>query len=266
MDLVEVDVVGVQAPQRVLDGLHDPAARAALVVDLVAHLAVELRGEDDVVAAAFEGLADDLLVLALRIDVGRVDEVDARVERGVDDPDRLVVVGLTPGAEHHRAEAQGADLYAGAAERAELHAARLLRAASRPARRSSSSRSKPSIGTSPGSGTTRTSASARDSAAACQLDSTVARASVSSGAGGPPAPPSGRRPIASTATIGPSAPAAMTSTGKLSSTPPSTSSRSPATTGGTRPGSDMLAPTASQSGPERWTTGSAATRSALTQK
>ena len=64
------------------------------MVDLVAHLAVELGGEDDVVAAAFEGLADDLLVLALAVDVSGVDEVDAGVERGVDDPDRLVVVGL----------------------------------------------------------------------------------------------------------------------------------------------------------------------------
>ena len=32
------------------------------------------------------------------------------VERAVDDPDRLVVVGVAPGAEHHRAEAQRADL------------------------------------------------------------------------------------------------------------------------------------------------------------
>ena len=33
---------------------------------------------------------------------------------------RLVVVGVSPGAEHHRAEAQRADLQAGAAERKEV--------------------------------------------------------------------------------------------------------------------------------------------------
>jgi hypothetical protein len=44
--------------------------------------------------------------LAGRVDVGSVDEVDAGVERSVDDPDRLVVVGIAPGAEHHRAEAE----------------------------------------------------------------------------------------------------------------------------------------------------------------
>jgi hypothetical protein len=84
--------------------------------------AVDLGREDDVVAAAAgERLGDDLLGLAARVDVGGVDEVDPRVERAVDDPDRLVVVGVAPGAEHHRAEAQRADLHAGTAERAVLH-------------------------------------------------------------------------------------------------------------------------------------------------
>jgi hypothetical protein len=59
--LVEVDVVGAQAPQRVLDLGHDPAARSSTLVGVLAHRDEELRGQDDVVAAASEGLADDLL-------------------------------------------------------------------------------------------------------------------------------------------------------------------------------------------------------------
>jgi hypothetical protein len=55
---------------------------------------------------AFERLADDLLGFAGGVDVGGVDEVDAGVERAVDDADRVVVVGVAPGAEHHRAEAE----------------------------------------------------------------------------------------------------------------------------------------------------------------
>src|SRR4029077_4453607 len=47
-----------------------------------------------------------------------VDEVDPGVERPVDDRDRLVVVRVAPGAEHHRPEAQGADPHPGRAERA----------------------------------------------------------------------------------------------------------------------------------------------------
>ena len=126
VDLVEVDPVRLEAPQAVLDRARDPAARVAELVRIVAHLAVELGGQHDVVAlAARQGLADDLLGLAARVDVGGVDEVDPGVERGVDDPDRLVVVGVAPGAEHHGAEAEWADLDSGAAECAVFHASRL---------------------------------------------------------------------------------------------------------------------------------------------
>ena len=85
---------------------------------------MHLGGEHDVVAAAAgERLADDLLRLAARVDVGGVDEVDAGVEGRVDDRDALVVVRVAPGAEHHRPEAERGDLDAGAAERAVVHRA-----------------------------------------------------------------------------------------------------------------------------------------------
>ena len=38
-----------------------------------------------------------------------------------DDPDRLILIGVSHGAEHHGAEAVGADLDAGAAKRTILH-------------------------------------------------------------------------------------------------------------------------------------------------
>ncbi len=49
-------------------------------------------------------------------------KVDPGVERAVDYLDRAVVVGLAPGAEHHRAEAEGADLHTRVSEGAQLHA------------------------------------------------------------------------------------------------------------------------------------------------
>ena len=95
VDLVQVDPVGAEPAQAVLDFAHDPAARVAELVRVVAHRAVHLGREHDVVApAAGSALPDDLLGLAARVDVGGVDEVDARVERAVDDPDALVVVRL----------------------------------------------------------------------------------------------------------------------------------------------------------------------------
>ena len=125
MDLVEVDPVRAEPAQAVVHLAHDPAARVAELVGVVAHLAVELGGQHDVVAAAsLQRLPDDLLRLAARIDVGGVDEVDPGVERAVDDADGLVVVGLAPGAEHHRPEAQRADLDSSAAQRTVLHGRR----------------------------------------------------------------------------------------------------------------------------------------------
>jgi len=53
-----------------------------------------------------ERFPDDLLGLPAGVDVGRVDEVDPRVERAVNDADGVVVVGVAPGAEHHGAEAE----------------------------------------------------------------------------------------------------------------------------------------------------------------
>jgi hypothetical protein len=61
-------------------------------------------------------LADDLLRLAVRVDVGGVDEGDPGVDGAVDHADGLLVVGLAPGAEHHGAEAEARDLHAGASE------------------------------------------------------------------------------------------------------------------------------------------------------
>src|SRR3954454_18574929 len=119
VDLVEVDPVGAEAAQAVLDLGDDPAARVAELVGVVAHGPVDLGGEEDAVAPpAGQRLADDLLGLAARVDVRGVDEVDPRVERAVDDRDGLVVVGVAPGAEHHGSETERADLDSGASERA----------------------------------------------------------------------------------------------------------------------------------------------------
>ncbi len=124
VDLIEVDVVRAQAAQAVLASRHDPSARVALCVGVLAHDAVHLGGQNDLLPILLgQRLAHDLLGLAERIDIGRVDEVDPRIERAVDDADGLVMVGRSPGPEHHGAQTERAYFDTGAAERAKFHLA-----------------------------------------------------------------------------------------------------------------------------------------------
>jgi hypothetical protein len=122
VDLVEVDVVDAEAPQRSLDRGDNPAAGVAALVGVGAHGAVELGGEHDVVAPAAQRLAHDPFGFAIAaVDVGGIDEVDARVEGPVNDLDAVVGVGVAERAEHHGTQAIGGDLDAGAAQGARAH-------------------------------------------------------------------------------------------------------------------------------------------------
>ena len=81
VQLVEVDVVGPQAPQAVLEGLADVGGLGAFVLGVDLH--AELGGEHDLVAARAQGAAQELLALGAAVDVGGVEEGDAGVEGGV---------------------------------------------------------------------------------------------------------------------------------------------------------------------------------------
>jgi hypothetical protein len=79
MDLVEVDPVGVEPSQTVLDLLDEPAARVGELVRVIAHRSVDLGRENHVLAAAAaQRLRDDLLRFAARVDVRRVGRVSFR--------------------------------------------------------------------------------------------------------------------------------------------------------------------------------------------
>src|SRR5207249_7574648 len=108
-------------PEAVLHLAGDPQTRVPLVVRTRAHLPVDLRRQDHLVAPVLQGLAHDLLGPALAIDVSGVDEVDPGVERRMDHADALVLVGIAPGAEHHGSQAMRADLDTGPAKGAVFH-------------------------------------------------------------------------------------------------------------------------------------------------
>ncbi|NYH16597.1 hypothetical protein GGD41_003825 [Paraburkholderia bryophila] len=114
VDLVQVDVIELQAFQARLHTVDDVIPRRAARIRKLVGLAEHLGRHDDFVARhleVFQRLAGDLFGQAARVDVGRVDEVDARVERPADQPLRvglLQIADLLPdalaAAEGHRAQ------------------------------------------------------------------------------------------------------------------------------------------------------------------
>ena len=91
MLIVEIDVIDAQPLQRgvacsaYVFGLPVGADPAPVVAPLIA----ELRGHDDLVAASADRLPHQLFVRERTVHVGRIEEVDAQVERALNRRDRL---------------------------------------------------------------------------------------------------------------------------------------------------------------------------------
>ena len=125
--LVEVDRLHAEGGEaalerhpQVLGGGLPPDAQAG-VADLPRDPA--LRGDDHVVPPVPDDLPDDPLGAPLAVDVGGVDPVDPRVERGVAGRLGVGVLGPAPApAEHPGAESDDGQLEVGPAQSPSLHA------------------------------------------------------------------------------------------------------------------------------------------------
>src|SRR5262249_15859656 len=85
----------------------------------------QLRGEEHVVAPAANRLAHDALRLAIGVDLGRVDEVDAEVKGAFDDRTRIttgIVVAVAPVTRAELPTAEPHDRHSGATHLNEAHA------------------------------------------------------------------------------------------------------------------------------------------------
>ena len=122
MDLVKVDVVGLEAAQGRLALFDDVAAVVALGVGVVVvHRAVHFGRQDDAAAlpVALKRLAHGLLAAPAAVDVGRIQEVDPSLDGAVDDVEGFWFGGLAP--KHHAAQALHADLHPRPPEIAVFH-------------------------------------------------------------------------------------------------------------------------------------------------
>ena len=113
---VHVDHVGLQPPERVLDGVADVVGRAARPGPAVVQVHAELGREHDLVASALEHLADELLAPGVAVAVGGVEERDAFRDGAVEHGSRALQVEAA--AELVAAEPDDGDLDAAVPERA----------------------------------------------------------------------------------------------------------------------------------------------------
>ena len=127
--LVEVDVVGAETLQRGVDRLEQVLPRVASGVRPLAHGIAGLGGQNDLTPAGklLDKPADRLLALAAGVEVAGVDEVDAGVERALDDraAGGFVEHPFSPcrAADAHGAETEPGNLEVGSAECDVLHGA-----------------------------------------------------------------------------------------------------------------------------------------------
>jgi len=125
VDLVEVDSVHPQSVERVGEFLLDGLSRQALRVAVLRRAGPADFGRDDLFVPVVVGqhVSEDLLGLARRVDVRRVEEVDTQVDGALDEFARLVLVEhpLVAAPEAHAAQTDLRDLHPGRTEGRVLH-------------------------------------------------------------------------------------------------------------------------------------------------
>src|SRR5271166_292031 len=119
MKIVDVQVIGFEAAQTFVDRPPNRRSRQAALVRRVAHFSADFPGYDDAVPPSLERLAEHLLRSAAVVDVGGIEEVEARLHQACDHADRGLLVSLP--AESHGPEAQPGYLKAGGGERNGVH-------------------------------------------------------------------------------------------------------------------------------------------------
>lgn len=127
MGEIEIDMVGLQPLQRILDRLQDPAARKPLAVG--PEFGADLGDDDGLVArpaGLFQPFADDRFGFAALIarrpggvDISRIDGVEPGIEKGVEQRKGGLFVGGP--AEDIAAEDKGRDCQVGTAKSQFFH-------------------------------------------------------------------------------------------------------------------------------------------------
>jgi NADPH-dependent curcumin reductase CurA len=127
VQLVEVDIICLEPAQARLAGLDDMQTRAADIVGARSGAAPHLGRDHDLLPPVAQRMRQDFLRPALRVCIGRIEQVDPGIEAEPDQPFRLFFRGGADdgerplSAEGHRPEAQRRDHQPAIAQPPHLH-------------------------------------------------------------------------------------------------------------------------------------------------
>src|ERR1700733_489446 len=96
MNLIDVDVIGTQPAQRIIDLLHDSGTRRIAINLTVAPFQSRFGGNDRLAAHARESRADDFLGHAGAVRRCSVDQIDALTQSCVDGGNRFARISASP--------------------------------------------------------------------------------------------------------------------------------------------------------------------------
>ena len=110
MDLIQIDIVGRQAPERSLDRQHDVFSRKAAIVRTGTHRKEDFGGDDHIVATCelAQRTSDNRLRKPDGVDIRGVKEIDAPFNRPLEERTGLFFVQY-PGTPLFRAVGHGAE-------------------------------------------------------------------------------------------------------------------------------------------------------------
>src|SRR5579864_8489344 len=123
MHVVEIEIIGIETLQALVDCAADGGARQAFLIRRVADLVGHLACQDHSMTAPFERAAKERLGRAFGIYVGSVEKINAIFEAALDHANSGRFAGLA--AESHGAEAEAGTFKVGFRKGDQIHEVRI---------------------------------------------------------------------------------------------------------------------------------------------
>ena len=108
MQLEEVDIVGAEAAKAAFHGLHQVEARGTDIVRPGAASKGRFRRNEHLIAATFDGCAEDFLGRSFGVDIRRIEKIQTGLEANVDESRGFLGADGAPRLEEFIGSAEGA--------------------------------------------------------------------------------------------------------------------------------------------------------------